>query len=204
MNYTQRACIRIPRPSPASVAYLDDLQWHDVRHRPRQLEALRHADVIMTTYAHHLLAYYPELAQGPPKPIKWIPHCAQPYFFLPLVERPPRHKILLSGWAKVAKQQASACAEGGSRRLASARLSMPAGLGWHTRVQLACTWQTPSCWHAAWCLRPCQDSIHKPDNSTCTCRFSPLLNSHQRNIWEVVPLSPHGGAPHSSWERLAL
>lgn len=93
-----------PRPAELNntviTAFLDDLHWHRVRHRPVQLAALMAADAIVTTYAYNVLAFYPELASGPPKPIHWIPHAVSDEFFFPVTAQPERNKILLSGATK--------------------------------------------------------------------------------------------------------
>ena len=68
-----------------------------MQHRPGQVKALTAADAIFTTYAYNVLAFYPELAAGPPKAIQWIPHASADFFFLPVKEQPERNKILLSG-----------------------------------------------------------------------------------------------------------
>lgn len=79
---------------------MDDLHWHSVAHRPQQLQALRLSDMIVSTYAYNVLAFYPELAsQVPARPIVWVPHASPPGMLRPIEAQPPRRKILLSGCA---------------------------------------------------------------------------------------------------------
>ncbi len=73
------------------VAFCDDVHCFTGHRRAQRNRAFVWADMILATYPHKLLEWFPETK----KPVKWMPHSAASYFSP--IFAPASDKILLSG-----------------------------------------------------------------------------------------------------------
>ncbi|WP_116139736.1 glycosyltransferase [Trinickia diaoshuihuensis] len=73
------------------IAFCDDVHYFSEYRRAQRQRAFRWADLILATYPHKLIEWFPEIK----KDIRWVPHSAASYFSP--IFAPASDRVLLSG-----------------------------------------------------------------------------------------------------------